>query len=266
MIDLGKKNIIGVCIDAVDYEAAIEKIITAAHERRAMSISALAVHGTMIGALDPEHRYRLNSFGLVVPDGQPVRWALNLLHHTKLPSRVYGPELTIRLLARAEQERLAVYLFGSTQDTLALMREKLLCRFPQLGIAGAEPSSFRQLSENERDQLAVRIGASGARILFVGLGCPRQEIFAYEMQRRLAMPIMAVGAAFPFIAGILPQAPRWMQDRGLEWLFRLGSEPRRLWKRYFYLNPCYLGFIALQALGFKFSHEGVPPSRDLMYG
>jgi len=134
-------------------------------------------------------------------------------------------------------------------------------------IAGAEPSKFRQLSQFEKQDLVRRITSSGAAILFVGLGCPRQEVFAYEFRDLLDMPVLAVGAAFPFIAGTVPQAPRWMQDAGLEWLFRLCAEPRRLWRRYLFLNPSYLFLIALQRLGLsQFSTDGQPPRRELLFG
>jgi N-acetylglucosaminyldiphosphoundecaprenol N-acetyl-beta-D-mannosaminyltransferase len=267
MHNAGKRNILGVLIDVVDYEGAELAIISAAVEQKPMSVSALAVHGLMTGALDREQQFRLNQFSLLVPDGQPVRWALNWLHDAPLTDRVYGPNLTLRICARAATEGLPVYFYGGTPEILVLLKQSLRLRFPDLVIAGMESSQFRQLSVSEREQLAKRIRSSGAAILFVGLGCPRQEVFVYEFRELLSMPLLAVGAAFPFLAGVIPQAPSWMQKTGLEWLFRLSSEPRRLWRRYLFLNPAYLFLLTLQALGFsKFPTNGQSPTSELLYG
>jgi len=267
MLNRGKRNVLGILMDAVDYEAAVDFVLAAARDRRGAAISALAVHGVMTGVLDREHQYRLNRFDLLVPDGQPVRWALNLLHRAGLHDRVYGPNLTLKLCARAALESVPVYFYGSTPAILAGLRESLEHRFPGIAIVGMEPSKFRCLSAGEKTDLAARIRSSGAAILFVGLGCPRQEVFAYEFRGLLPMPILAVGAAFPFIAGHVPQAPPWMQGAGLEWLYRLASEPRRLWRRYLYLNPAYACLAAAQALHLRrFTTEGRSPSAELLYG
>ncbi len=268
MLNAGKRNVLGILIDTVDYEGAVEFVITAARERRGASVSALAVHGLMTGVLDPEQRYRLNHLSLVVPDGQPVRWALHYLYGTRLPDRVYGPELTCNICERASREGLPVFFYGSTPRVLQALERQVRRRWPNLTIAGLEPSRFGRLSETERRQVAERIRSSGTRILFVGLGCPRQEVFSYEFQKTtVSMPVLAVGAAFPFLAGELAQAPRWMQDRGLEWLFRLWTEPRRLFWRYLLLNPMYLFLLALQAMGLRsFDPTGIAPSSELLYG
>ncbi len=246
MIDYGKHNILGVGISAVDYESAVEKITSAAREKRPFAVSALAVHGVMTGALDAEHRHRLNKLDLVVPDGQSVRWALNWLDNIKLPDRVYGPNLTLKVCERAAQENLSVYLYGSRLEVLEKFETNLKAKFPQLVIAGKQPSRFRQVSPQEQIEIAQTIKASGASIVMVGLGCPRQEIWVYENRELIGMPLLAVGAAFDFHAGTVSQAPAWVQKRGLEWFYRLVQEPQRLWKRYLYLNPLYLAMIALQ--------------------
>ncbi len=267
MHNAGKRNVLGILIDVVDYQGAEDAIIRAAVERKTMSVSALAVHGLMTGALDREQKFRLNQFSLLVPDGQPVRWALNWLHRAPLRDRVYGPNLMLRVCARAAAEGLPVYFYGSTPETLLSLKESLQLRFPGLVIAGIESSQFRRLSLIEREQLAGRIRSSGAAIVFVGLGCPRQEVFVYEFRELVSMPLLAVGAAFPFLAGIVPQAPLWMQKFGLEWLFRLCSEPRRLWRRYLVLNPTYLFLLTLQILGLsKFRTDGQSPASELLYG
>jgi N-acetylglucosaminyldiphosphoundecaprenol N-acetyl-beta-D-mannosaminyltransferase len=141
-------------------------------------------------------------------------------------------------------------------------------RFPTLKIAGVQPSKFRRLSPQERDETVAAIRDSGAAITFVGIGCPRQEVWAYEFRRALSMPVLAVGAAFNFHAGQLPQAPSFLQSRGLEWLYRFTKEPRRLWKRYVFLNPLYVSLLLLQLSGLRRFDEnsGVAPLGEILYG
>jgi len=267
MRDEGKKNVLGILINALDYDAAVDSILCAARDRRAFAVSAVAVHGLMTGVLDPEQKFRLNHFDLLTPDGQPIRWVLNWLYRAKLRDRVYGPNLTLKLCARAAQEGVAVYFYGSTPEILAELTKSLASRFPALVIAGMEPSRFRPLTPQEKTDLAARIRASGTSLVFVGLGCPRQEVFAFECRDILQMPILAVGAAFPFLAGLIPQAPAWMQKAGLEWLFRLASEPKRLWRRYLFLNPAYILLVLLQATRMsRFSTQGQSPTAELLHG
>lgn len=266
MIDRGKRSVVGVMVDAVDYDAAVTRIAQAARERRSYTVSALAVHGVMTGVLNETHKFRLNSFDLIVPDGQPVRWALNAIHGMRLPDRVFGTQLTQRTLEIAASERLPVYFYGTTQPLLARLIERLKQQHPALTVAGVEPSKFRRLDAEERASLAERIRRSGAAILFVGLGCPRQEVFVYEMEQLLPMPMLAVGAAFAYVAGELARAPRFMQRNGLEWFYRLAQEPRRLWRRYLLLNPYYLFLLAGQMAGVRFSTAGSKPVTELRYG
>jgi len=264
MIDLGVHSVCGVSVAAVDYDAAVAKIMHAAQRKRRYAVSALAVHGVMTGFNDTEHRNRLNSLDLVVPDGQPVRWALRLLHGCKLDDRVYGPELTWRVCAASEAAGLPVLFFGSKPETLSALAENLRRAFPDLRIAGLMPSRFRTLTDAENEDVLEQIRATGAGVVFVGLGCPRQEVWAYENASALSCPVLAVGAAFDFHAGLLKQAPPWMQDRGLEWLYRLSREPRRLWRRYAYLNPlfCYAVarqyFAAASSIDSTADHEPTP--------
>jgi exopolysaccharide biosynthesis WecB/TagA/CpsF family protein len=246
VIDGGKRNVLGVLVDVIDYPAATERIVAAAREHRPMAVTALAVHGVMTGVGDPALGARLNSFDLVTPDGQPVRWALNLLHGAALADRVYGPTLTLRVLERCAAEGLPVYLYGSTEETLGRLVANVQEMFPALKIAGSEASKFRPAGAGEDAQIAARVRGSGARLVLVGLGCPRQEVFAYAMRPLLDMPLLAVGAAFDYHAGQLRKPPAWMQRYGLEWLWRLGLEPTRLWRRYLLLNPAYLARLGAQ--------------------
>jgi N-acetylglucosaminyldiphosphoundecaprenol N-acetyl-beta-D-mannosaminyltransferase len=266
--DLGMRNVIGILVDAVDYEAAIDRIITAATEHRGYAVSALAVHGVMTGVRDPEHAYRLNHFDLVTPDGQPVRWALNLLHGTGLTDRVYGPRLMLGVCGAAAARRLPIYLYGSTEPVLDRLKASLRRRFPALLIAGTEPSKFRRTTPEEKAEIVERITSSGTAITFVGLGCPRQEVFAYEYRHDLSMPVVAVGAAFDYHAGVLREPSYFIQRAGLHWLYRLAQEPHRLWKRYTVLNASYLGRLALQRLGFDRPDPNLaePPRSEALYG
>jgi N-acetylglucosaminyldiphosphoundecaprenol N-acetyl-beta-D-mannosaminyltransferase len=268
MIDLGKRNVMGIMIDAVDYEAATARIIAAAKERRPYAVSALAVHGVMTGARDDVHSYRLNRFDLVTPDGMPVRWALNALHGTKLPDRVYGPTLMLHVCRAAAAEGLGVFLYGSRPAVLERLAPALEERVPGLVVAGTQPSRFRRTTAEEKQQIAEAIRASGARVVFVGLGCPRQEIFAYEYRDALSVPVVAVGAAFDYHAGALREPPAFVQRAGMQWLYRLGQDPRRLWRRYTIGNVGYVAGVTAQKL--RISHRepsrGREPDGEVLYG
>ena len=268
MIDRGKFNVLGINISAVDYESAVDKIVTAARERKPLGVSALAVHGVMTGVMDNEHRHRLNGLELIVPDGQPVRWALNRMHGTKLKDRVYGPNLMLETCREAAANEIPIFLFGGRQELLDDLGAKLLEKFPTLKIAGKLASKFRTVSPEEKQEIIETIRSSGAAITMVGLGCPRQEVWAYEFKDELSMPVLAVGAAFNFHAGQLAQAPPAMQRWGLEWLFRLYKEPVRLWQRYLILNPYYVSLLMLQMSRLKkFDPEATEvPKQEILYG
>lgn len=240
--------VLGVAVTAIERPDAADSILAAAAEPRPLGATALAVHGVMEAVDDPAIQYRLNDLEMVLPDGQPVRWALKWLHGAKLANRVYGPDLMADVCEGAAARGLPIFLYGSTEETLAGLTQALEHTYPGLKIAGSRPSRFRPATADEQAADIEKIRDSGARIVFVGLGCPRQEIWTYETRLALAMPVLAVGAAFDFHSGRLKQAPEWMQRRGLEWLYRLGQEPRRLWRRYIILNPRYLALVALQLL------------------
>jgi exopolysaccharide biosynthesis WecB/TagA/CpsF family protein len=210
----------------------------------------------------------LNQIDMLVPDGQPVRWALNRLYGLGLADRVYGPNLMLELCRRAAAESLPIFLFGGDAEMLAQLSVSLREQIPGLAIAGTRASRFRTLDKAERAALVDEIRASGAKIAFVGIGCPRQEVFIYELRNAISLPLVAVGAAFPFYAGRLPQAPAWMQRRGLEWLFRLASEPRRLWRRYLYLNPLFVLLLLGQLSGLYVidPNDTRVPQHEICYG
>ena len=266
MRDDGKFNVLGIGVSCIDYEGATTAVIRAAKDKRPLKVTALAVHGVMTGVLDRAHRWRLNGYDLVAPDGQPVRWALNLLHKCALGNRVYGPDLTIAVCRRAAAEQLPVFLYGSRPEVLDALSKNLLRTIPGLVVAGQRPSLFRKSTNDEKAAIIAEIRDSKAAIVFVGLGCPRQEVFVHEYATALQRPVLAVGAAFDFHAGLLKQAPRALQDRGLEWAFRLVQEPRRLWRRYFYLNPYFLLLLSAQLCGLhRFSDRGEAPAAEVGY-
>ncbi len=268
MRDLGKKNLLGIGISALDYEAAVGKVMDAAKAGRRCCTTALAVHGVITGATDRAHRARLNTFEVVTPDGQPVRWGLNWLYRTELADRVYGPKMTLLVCQAAAREGVPVYFYGSKPEVLEKLCEGMRVLCPGLLIAGAESSRFRLLTAEEQVATAARVRDSGAKILFAGLGCPRQEVFAYEMSKLMAMPILAVGAAFDYYSGLLAEPPGWVQAAGLQWLYRLVQEPGRLWKRYLFTNTRYVGMYAAQWLRVwrpQVQDEGVEVP-DVRYG
>lgn len=235
-----KFPIMGVDISVTTYEEAVNLIVCAAGTGDGRIVTALPVHGVVTANSDRDLLAMVNSFDLVLPDGQPVRWALNILYGTRLSDRVYGPELMLRLCGRAAEEGIGVYLYGSYPHVLAGLRANLLEHFPLLSIVGAESPPFRPLTPAEDLETVERINGSGAGLLFIGLGCPLQDIFAFEHRGKIKGVQVCVGAAFDFHSGNKKMAPAWMQRNGLEWLFRLLQEPGRLTKRYLTTNSIFL--------------------------
>jgi exopolysaccharide biosynthesis WecB/TagA/CpsF family protein len=238
-------------VSATTYDEAEDLLIAAARERRKALVAHLSVHGLVHANRDAEFAEAIEGFDIVAPDGQPVRWALNQLWGTGLTDRVYGPELMKRLCRRAAREGISIYLYGSSDAVIERLRETLLERFPRLVIAGSESPPFRDLTPEEQRESIARINESGAALVFIGLGCPKQELFAFRNRDRIEGVQLCVGAAFDFLSGQKKMAPRWMQKRGLEWLFRLGSEPRRLAGRYVPNNTLFLIHIGRELVRFR---------------
>jgi N-acetylglucosaminyldiphosphoundecaprenol N-acetyl-beta-D-mannosaminyltransferase len=248
-------KLLGVNVSRVDYESAVAAIIEAAKRRRSFGVTALAVHGVMEAHRDPSFARQVNKLDIVTPDGQPVRWALNLLGARELKDRVYGPTLTLKVCERAAVERLPIYLYGSTWPVVEKLSRNLKSRFPAITIAGMQADRFREASPAEDAEDVRTINRSGARIVFVGRGCPRQERWVADHLGRVEAVMIAVGAAFDFHAGVSPQAPRLLQRYGLEWLFRLVHEPKRLWRRYLILNPLFIMKFGLQLVEAKMGRD-----------
>lgn len=244
-----KVDLFGVGVSVTTYDEAISAILDAARRGQAGIVSCHAVHALITASGDPSLRAMVNTFDLVTPDGQPVRWALNLLHGARLAERVYGPELMLRLCRAAADQELPVYLYGGSPQVLEKLQANLLASCPKLCVAGCEAPPFRPLTEEEDRAVTERINRSGARLVFIGLGCPKQDRFAHAHRQTIQAVQICVGAAFDFHAGIKKMAPAWMQRSGLEWLFRLSQEPGRLWRRYLVTNSLFLLKLALALPG-----------------
>jgi len=235
-----KYDLFGVRVSATDYQEAVDALTRAARQGVPAVASLHAVHALITASGDAQLRDMVNSFELIGPDGQPVRWALNLLHGTGLKQRVYGPELMLRLCQRAAEEGLPIFLYGGTPEVLEALSGNLTARFPALEIADCYAPPFRPLTTPERGEVIERMLASGARLIFIGLGAPKQDYLAHDLRQEVNAVFLCVGAAFDFHAGVKRMAPAWMQRWGLEWLYRLSQEPGRLWKRYFVTNSLFL--------------------------
>ncbi len=232
------REILGMRIDATSYRETAETIALLAADGVAATVCVANVHMVMEAFDDPEFRSIVNAADRVTPDGVPLVWALRLLG---VPAqRVYGPTLLPYVCELAAQRGLSVGFYGGSPEVLDEMTRRLTERIPQLAIAFRHTPPFRPLTSEEDMRVIEEIRASGTQILFVGLGCPKQERWIAQHTRSLSCVMVGVGAAFDFLAGAKPQAARWIQRSGFEWLFRLATEPRRLWRRYLYHNPRFL--------------------------
>lgn len=228
---ISKKPLLGVYISVTTYAEVVSTVLTCALQRQPLKFTALDAHGLRHASKDPSFRNLLNQFDIVSPDGHSLRWGLNALHGQYLGNRVTGPDLTMLLCSEASLLRCPIFLYGSHGYVVQALRARLCKLFPLLQVAGIQPSRFRPPTFEEDQADLDLINRSGARLVLVGLGCPLQEQWIFDHSNSLPMPLLAVGAAFDFISGNKPRAPKWMQDAALEWIFRILSEPRRLSRR-----------------------------------
>jgi N-acetylglucosaminyldiphosphoundecaprenol N-acetyl-beta-D-mannosaminyltransferase len=247
-----KINILGVGVSPTSYDEVVAACAAWIRERAAATpavghyICVMSVHGIMEARSDSSFRAILNSADIVTPDGMPVVWALRSFGAVN-QARVYGPNLMLALCASAEISNHRVFLYGGRGDTFKALCHKLKQRFPQLILAGAYSPPFRPLTDEEDEDVCRLITNAAPDIIFVGISTPKQETWmAGHVRAFPGMVMIGVGAAFDFHAGSVKQAPHWMQIRGLEWLFRLAQEPRRLWKRYCLVTPRFLPCWAMQ--------------------
>lgn len=242
-----KAAVLEVNIDAVTWSSAVERVIGWAKRRESRYVCACSVHSVVTAKTDLAYRDVVNAADMATPDGMPVSWSLKWLGF-RGQQRINGPDLTWRLLERAAREGQSVYFYGSTPETIDLLSRRAQSAFPALKIAGSYSPPFRPLSASEDDEIVRRINESGASLVFIGLGCPKQEHWMAAHRGRIDAVMLGVGAAFDYHAGTLKRAPRWMQRSGLEWVYRLSQEPGRLWKRYLTTNSLFIYYFARQML------------------
>jgi N-acetylglucosaminyldiphosphoundecaprenol N-acetyl-beta-D-mannosaminyltransferase len=254
-------DVLGTRVTLTDYTGVMDWIDAMVSARQRGYICVAPVHTVMAAREDPELRAALQTASLTVPDGQPVVWALNALGH-RLGDRVYGPTLMARYCERSAKTGVRMFLYGGRdQGALRALERTLTSRYPGLRIAGRHVPPFRPLTATEQDAVAREINDSGADVVWVGIGVPKQEKWMAAMRDRLAAPVLVgVGAAFDFHAGIVRQAPATLQRAGLEWAFRLAMEPRRLWRRYARYNPRFAaGFVRQYARHLRARREAASP-------
>lgn len=250
--------VLGVPLAVATYDqvlAWMERTV-AAGERK--TVSAAAVNLVMSAREAQPVAEAVAKLSLVVPDGQPLVWALQLLGYRNA-TRIYGPELMARFLARAASKRIPQFLYGGrSPQALAALERRLLERYPGLPIAGSFCPPFRPLSAGEQERVTALINGSGAKVVWVGIGQPKQELWMAQFRPLLEAPLLCgVGAAFDFHAGIVRQAPPILGRAGLEWAWRLAHEPRRLWRRYLRQNPRFVAAFAGQYIAQRRSGGGL---------
>ena len=252
-------NVLGVGVDPVNPARAVEIIERWIATRDRQYVCVSGIHGVMESQGDEAIRAIHNRAGLVVPDGMPLVW-LSRLHGHGHADRVYGPDLLLDCCRRSVHTGYRHYFYGGGVGVPEQLVRRLQKRFPGLAVAGTFSPPFRPLGPEEDGAVVDRINEARPDIVWVGLSTPKQERWMAEHRDRLEAPVLiGVGAAFDFHAGLKRQAPRWMQRSGLEWLFRLATEPRRLWRRYLRNNPLFVWQLLLQTLGVRQYHVDCSP-------
>lgn len=253
-------RIVGCSLSTLNYiEQTRNIILRSKYDMCAFRVHAANVHMIMEAYDDPRFHQIMDTADIVVPDGVPLVWALRLLGY-KDATRVYGPTLTLHICEAAAHEGVPIGLYGGTEESLLEFKGFLNRKYPGIQIACAIAPPFRALSQEEDDAYTQEIFDSGARILFVGIGCPKQEWWMYNHRNRLPMVMLGVGAAFDFHSGRVKQSPVVLQRLGLEWVFRLFMEPRRLWMRYAKHNPRFVALFAWQLFNEKIlGRKGISP-------
>jgi N-acetylglucosaminyldiphosphoundecaprenol N-acetyl-beta-D-mannosaminyltransferase len=247
-------NILGMGVHVISYSNACEHIIdwaTNQHAGHGKYVCVANVHMCMTGFDDDNFRQIVNNADFIVPDGRPLVWALRLRGYTQA-EQVRGSELFLKVCERAEAERVPVGFYGGSEESLADFLKFVNMRFPSLEIVFFSAPPFRALTENEKNDYVEAICTSGVRILFIGIGCPKQERLMADFKDQVPCVMIGIGAAFDFFSGRKQHAPQFMQKLGLEWLFRLANDPKRLWKRYLKHNPRFIWFLLREAFVRKY--------------
>jgi N-acetylglucosaminyldiphosphoundecaprenol N-acetyl-beta-D-mannosaminyltransferase len=250
MTELPWVNVLGVRVSAIDMRQALARLDAWIDAREPHYVCLGTVHGIMNCRRFEEQRRIFNGAGMVTPDGMPLVW-LGRAEHERV-SRVYGPDLMLASIARSAETGQRHFLYGGGPGVGERLVEELRCRFPNAHLVGTREPPFASIDELATRPEAELINRARPDVVWIGIGSPKQELWMARMRPLLEAPVLlGVGAAFDFHSGTVRQAPRWMQRSGLEWLFRLGSDPRRLWRRYLVDNPWFLWSIALQRLGIR---------------
>lgn len=245
------ENILGVGVSVLNMERALATLAGWVERGERHYVCVSNVHSLIECQDDPELRRIHNEAGMVTPDGMPLVWLLRSAGHREA-RRVYGPDLLLAVFGEPSMAGYRHYFYGGAEGVAERLAARLRERFPACQIVGTECPPFRPLTPEEDAQVVERINAARPDIVWVGLGMPKQERWIAEHHRRIeAAALIGVGAAFDFLSGAKRQAPLWMQHNGLEWLFRLATEPRRLWRRYLVYNPRFIYLVALQRLGLR---------------
>jgi N-acetylglucosaminyldiphosphoundecaprenol N-acetyl-beta-D-mannosaminyltransferase len=239
MVALKKGRVIGLPVTVGNIEAVVERIEKTAFANTGGYVCVANVHQITTARRDPLLREVMENASMVTSDGMPLVWSLRRQGHQDA-ERVVGPELTFKLCEAAEQKEIPLYFYGGNPEAVKKLQKALNKRFPELKLAGCESPPMLPEHPPVDMEVVKRISSSGAKIVFVGLGCPKQEFWMAAYSSHLPAVLIGVGAAFNWISGTVPRAPLWMQHIGLEWLFRLFAEPRRLWKRYLVTNTLFI--------------------------
>jgi N-acetylglucosaminyldiphosphoundecaprenol N-acetyl-beta-D-mannosaminyltransferase len=240
---LPSAQVVSIRVDATSYPDAVARILRWAELGESRSVYASTVNNVIRACDDQSFHRIMHSADLITPDGMPLVWALRLFG-IRGASRVYGPDLTLCLLAEAERSEIPVAFYGSSPDVLDRLLTAMSARYPRLRVNYAYSPPFGNVTPEEDHRITGQIVESGACMVFVGLGSPKQERWIDAHRGRILCPMIGIGAAFDFLSGSKSQAPRWMMRSGLEWFFRLIHEPRRLWRRYLAENPRFLLLLA----------------------
>jgi N-acetylglucosaminyldiphosphoundecaprenol N-acetyl-beta-D-mannosaminyltransferase len=247
---INSRSILGIRVDGTSYEDATDRVIKWAISGEFRLVFVANVHTAMEANDSEDFSGIINRADIITPDGMPLVLMLRLLG-IKSQQRVYGPTLMRQICDASTQRGIFVGFYGGTKITLKALIHKLTDQIPNLKISYAYSPPFRPLSPEEDEALVNEINSSGTQILFIGLGCPKQERWMFAHRNQVKAVMIGVGAGFDFFAGTKKQAPNWMMRIGLEWLFRLFTEPKRLWRRYLYNNPRFLCLAAMQLLNLK---------------
>lgn len=237
-------------IDVITWDDALSQLNTWAVNHESRFVCICNVHSVVTASQDAEFGRVVREADMATPDGAPVAWMMRKLGHAD-QQRINGPDLMWKYCEQVQSRGESVFFYGSTEETLEILKAKLLVALPNLKIAGAISPPFRKLTQEEDDVIVAQINASGAGTVWVSLGCPKQELWMAAHRGRINAVMVGVGAAFDYHAGTIKRAPKWMQDNGLEWFYRLVSEPRRLWKRYLVTNTLFVIGVVRQLLGRK---------------